>query len=271
LTLVLGAVALLGAFVALATHHHTANAHARGAGEGVVALSAASAARLGVENDASSGSKNLLGGPLRPCSDATQATQTGIDRSGSCAWDPDDAGYHAVCVKMDAKFLSASATRDANDLSSVVKPGERWCVCAWAFASAVERDPKTMEGLELQCDGSNGKLRGVYESFIARKEALKSPSGREYEAGKALAAVTTIATAVTNERMYYIPTPRREPTETDRSTAKTHHTICDQRYTFAARSSRFIFRESRLFTPSATSRSRFTVRICAIFVFKMPK
>jgi uncharacterized protein (DUF2237 family) len=195
LTLVLGAVALLGAFVALATHHHTANAHARGAGEGVVALSAASAARLGVENDASSGSKNLLGGPLRPCSDATQATQTGIDRSGSCAWDPDDAGYHAVCVKMDAKFLSASATRDANDLSSVVKPGERWCVCAWAFASAVERDPKTMEGLELQCDGSNGKLRGVYESFIARKEALKSPSGREYEAGKALAAVDRLCPA----------------------------------------------------------------------------
>ena len=57
-----------------------------------------------------------------------------------------------MCVKMDAKFLSASATRDANDLSSVVKPGERWCVCAWAFASAVERDPKTMEGLELQCE-----------------------------------------------------------------------------------------------------------------------
>mmetsp|Transcript_8430 Transcript_8430/g.34010 ORF Transcript_8430/g.34010 Transcript_8430/m.34010 type:complete len:229 (-) Transcript_8430:315-1001(-) len=39
----------------------------------------------------------------------------------------------------------------------------------------------------------------------------------------------------------------------------------------AARSSRLILRLSRLLTPSVTSRSRFTVRICAIFVLRIPK
>ena len=48
---------------------------------------------------------------------------------------------------MDQQFLANSATMDGNDLSSVVGHGEHWCVCAWAFASAVDRDPTAIEGL----------------------------------------------------------------------------------------------------------------------------
>lgn len=42
------------------------------------------------------GTKNLVGGELKPCSSPDQATQTGWTRDGSCAWDPSDSGYHEV-------------------------------------------------------------------------------------------------------------------------------------------------------------------------------
>ena len=51
---------------------------------------------------------------------------------------------------MDDEFLASSAAHDGNDLSGVVAHGERWCVCAWAWASAVERDPERTEGLRLE-------------------------------------------------------------------------------------------------------------------------
>ena len=38
---------------------------------------------------------NLLGTPLKPCSSSDQMS-TGWTRSGSCAWSPDDSGYHEV-------------------------------------------------------------------------------------------------------------------------------------------------------------------------------
>ena len=41
------------------------------------------------------GDANLLGTPLKPCSSSEQMS-TGWTRSGSCAWSPDDAGYHEV-------------------------------------------------------------------------------------------------------------------------------------------------------------------------------
>ena len=72
---------------------------------------------------------------------------------------------------MDEEFLASSAAHDGNDLSSVVAHGERWCVCAWAWASAVERDPARTEGLRLECEESNAKLREVYQSYIDRGRA----------------------------------------------------------------------------------------------------
>ena len=41
------------------------------------------------------GDANLLGTPLKPCSSSDQGS-TGWTRSGSCAWSPDDSGYHEV-------------------------------------------------------------------------------------------------------------------------------------------------------------------------------
>lgn len=125
---------------------------------------------------------NLLGGPLRPCSTSKDEVPAGIFRSGACDWDPDDGGFHAVCVTMTEKFLEESARYDGNDLSSVVQPGGHWCICAWAWASAVTRDPSSAEGLQLNCDATNGNLRKVYKHFTS----LAGPTGLVYESAAAL-------------------------------------------------------------------------------------
>jgi|TARA_B110000977_G_scaffold197318_3_gene279543 hypothetical protein len=90
---------------------------------------------------------------------------------------------------MADEFLESSAENDGNDLSSVAGHGERWCVCAWAWASAVERDPDGLEGLQLQCEESNAKLREVYQAFIDKGESMSGPTGRTYGVEQALEAV----------------------------------------------------------------------------------
>lgn len=138
------------------------------------------------------GDKALTHKGLRACTQDEDGTTTGWTRSGSCNWDPTDGGYHEVCVKMSDKFLQSSAKYDGNDLHSVVKDGGHWCICAWAFASAVTRDPTHLEGIELACDRTNEKLREVYQHFIDMGEKLTAPSGAQYEAKAALDTVNRI-------------------------------------------------------------------------------
>lgn len=128
------------------------------------------------ESTSSAGQTSLSGGPLQPCTQNDNDEKTGWDRSGSCNWHEGDDGYHAVCVTMSQEFLKNSAEKDGNDLSGSVKPDGHWCICAWAFASAVQRDMKEKgktleglqtdppEGLQLDCERTNSKLRHVYES-----------------------------------------------------------------------------------------------------------
>jgi len=114
---------------------------------GVTARGVVKGNKLGLAARGAGGNeRSLTSGPLQP-----SGSGTGFTGTGSCSWSPDDSGYHSVCVKMSDKFLKASASKDGNDLSSVVKPGGRWCVCAWAFASAVKRNPALLEGIELDC------------------------------------------------------------------------------------------------------------------------
>jgi hypothetical protein len=91
--------------------------------------------------------RNVLGGPLKPCSDAPR---TGFFRDGYCRTCAEDVGSHTVCVEVTAAFLAYS--REAgNDLSTPrpeyqfpgLKPGDRWCVCAvrWLEAYAAGAAP----------------------------------------------------------------------------------------------------------------------------------
>lgn len=86
--------------------------------------------------------KNLLGGPLVPCS---LDPVTGFFRDGCCNTSAEDYGSHTVCAQMTEQFLSFSKSR-GNDLSTPnpeflfpgLSPGDRWCLCAARWREAAE-------------------------------------------------------------------------------------------------------------------------------------
>lgn len=86
--------------------------------------------------------RNVLGGPLQPCS---VAPMTGFARDGVCHTGPQDVGSHTVCVQVTDAFLQYSHNR-GNDLTTAVpesgfpglRPGDRWCVCAARWLEAAE-------------------------------------------------------------------------------------------------------------------------------------
>jgi uncharacterized protein len=84
--------------------------------------------------------RNVLGGPLRPCS---LDPVTGFFRNGCCDTCEEDTGSHTVCVELSAEFLAFSQAA-GNDLSTPrpefgfpgLQPGDRWCVCAARWLQA---------------------------------------------------------------------------------------------------------------------------------------
>jgi len=86
--------------------------------------------------------RNVLGGPLEPCS---MAPRTGFYRDGCCNTGHEDMGLHVVCAQVTRPFLEF-ARRQGNDLVTPapqyafpgLKPGDRWCVCAATWRQAYE-------------------------------------------------------------------------------------------------------------------------------------
>ena len=86
--------------------------------------------------------RNVLGGPLAPCS---SSPRTGFYRDGCCNTGPEDLGLHVVCAEVTAEFLRFARSR-GNDLITPVpelgfpglEPGDRWCVCAATWREAFE-------------------------------------------------------------------------------------------------------------------------------------
>ena len=76
--------------------------------------------------------KNILGKKLKLCS---TNPMTGYYRNGFCMTGNDDQGTHTVCAKMNRKFLNYTRKK-GNDLSSVVKPGDKWCLCEYRWNEA---------------------------------------------------------------------------------------------------------------------------------------
>ena len=76
--------------------------------------------------------KNMNGKPLQVCS---KNPLTGYYRNGYCETGPDDMGTHTVCSKMNKNFLDYTKSKN-NDLSSVVKPGQKWCLCEYRWNEA---------------------------------------------------------------------------------------------------------------------------------------
>jgi uncharacterized protein len=86
--------------------------------------------------------RNVLGGPLQPCS---YDPLTGWYRDGCCHTDAQDHGSHVICAKMTVTFLNFQMER-GNDLITPrpefrfpgLKPGDRWCVCALRGKEALD-------------------------------------------------------------------------------------------------------------------------------------
>jgi uncharacterized protein (DUF2237 family) len=91
--------------------------------------------------------RNVLGGPLAPCS---RQPLTGFFRDGCCRTGPDDAGVHTVCALMTHDFLEFTVSA-GNDLVTPqpqwgfpgLVAGDRWCLCAsrWLEAAKARRAP----------------------------------------------------------------------------------------------------------------------------------
>jgi uncharacterized protein len=85
--------------------------------------------------------RNVLGGPLVPCS---KAPLTGFFRDGLCSTCAEDRGSHTVCAEVTREFLDVSRAR-GNDLTTPVpaagfpglRPGDRWCLCASRWREAL--------------------------------------------------------------------------------------------------------------------------------------
>ena len=86
--------------------------------------------------------RNVLGGPLQPCS---TDPLTGYYRTGVCSSGPEDVGSHSVCAFVSAEFLDLQR-RLGNDLSTPrpeygfpgLRPGDRWCVVAARWMQAYQ-------------------------------------------------------------------------------------------------------------------------------------
>ncbi|MGY1642138.1 DUF2237 family protein [Geodermatophilus sp. SYSU D00703] len=86
--------------------------------------------------------RNVLGGPLRPCS---TDPMTGFYRTGVCSSGPDDVGSHTVCTVVSAEFLALQREL-GNDLTTPrpeygfpgLRPGDRWCVVAARWLQAYQ-------------------------------------------------------------------------------------------------------------------------------------
>jgi uncharacterized protein (DUF2237 family) len=93
------------------------------------------------------GDRNVLGGPLKPCS---ADPVTGFFRDGCCRTGPGDAGVHTVCAVMTEDFLAFTVAA-GNDLVTPrpefdfpgLVAGDRWCLCAarWLEAARAGRAP----------------------------------------------------------------------------------------------------------------------------------
>ena len=87
--------------------------------------------------------KNILGKKIQKCS---TKPMTGFYRDGYCMTGPEDMGTHTVCARMNKHFLNYTAGK-GNDLSSVVKPGQKWCLCEYRWLEALKdgKAPKVIK------------------------------------------------------------------------------------------------------------------------------
>ncbi|KGH46607.1 hypothetical protein IN07_11405 [Modestobacter caceresii] len=119
--------------------------------------------------------RNVLGGPLEPCS---TDPMTGFTRDGSCRTGPADLGSHTVCAVVSAEFLEMQREL-GNDLVTPrpeynfpgLRPGDRWCMVAVRWLQALEAG--TPAGVVLAA--TNARALEVVPLEALRSHAVDVP------------------------------------------------------------------------------------------------
>jgi len=97
---------------------------------------------------------------------------TGYNRDGYCRTNMFDRGKHLVCAQMDKRFLDYTEAQ-GNPLRSVVKEGDRWCLCEDRYYQAyrARKAPKVVR------NATNKKIKKHVKKSINktrnRKRTLK--------------------------------------------------------------------------------------------------
>ena len=114
---------------------------------------------------------NVYNRPLERCSRPGNAV-TGYDRSGICGVLYNDRGSHHVCskVKLEDGSSFCVVTGQPNwcieegpcdEDQSQMCPRDKWCVCQWAFARAVEN--VGCENVAVDCNATAMAALEAYE------------------------------------------------------------------------------------------------------------
>ena len=123
--------------------------------------------------------KNIKNKTLKKCS---MNPLTGYNRDGYCRTDSFDNGSHLVCAKMDESFMNYTASQ-GNDLSSVVKPGDQWCICQDRYYEAYQNNkaPKIVYDSTnkfLKAHVKKAILDGYKKNTIRKRKTKKISSKR---------------------------------------------------------------------------------------------
>ena len=125
--------------------------------------------------------KNINNKPLRPCS---KKPLTGYYRDGYCKTGEDDIGTHTICARMDKQFMEYTKNK-GNNLYSVVKPGEKWCLCEnrWYDAYKDHKEPFVIKSATNYSVKKNikqrimkSKKRGGGNKLSKKKDFLYNPN-----------------------------------------------------------------------------------------------
>lgn len=130
--------------------------------------------------------KNINGDDIEICS---KNPLTGFKRDGYCMTGDNDLGTHTICAVMNNEFLNYTKKK-GNDLSNVVKPGDKWCICQnrWKEAYMDNKAPKVIKSstnmrtnddiiklINTQNGGNLPKLRKIDKSNKKHIYKLKDP------------------------------------------------------------------------------------------------
>ena len=117
--------------------------------------------------------KNYFNKRLKKCS---VNPMTGYNRDGYCRPDKRDYGKHLVCAKVNKKFLDYTAKKK-NNLRSVVKEGDKWCLCVDRYlqAKTAKKAPKLIKKSTHRNAKKYIKLQNGGKRKKTKKQFLYNP------------------------------------------------------------------------------------------------